>query len=88
MTVELPMSHAAIVRFKGRVFMEPFVCLCCGTPISVRQFCYGRTCGPCDMGICQYAKGHFGDPRYFIGHQEGHGGRDIFESAPKEDEEE
>ena len=34
------------------VFSPPFKCMCCGKDICARQFAWGRTCGPCDMGAC------------------------------------
>lgn len=67
--------------FKDRRFYAPFRCLCCGTEVDIKQFCYGRCCGLCDMGVCQYAKGHFHDMRYYIGYWSGHGRKDIFAEA-------
>ena len=60
------------VLFKGKKFVAPFKCLCCGKEIDVKQFCYGRTCGYCDMGRCQ--------PKLFK-YEKGHGRKDIFEQA-------
>lgn len=55
--------------FKGRRFYVPFKCLCCGKEISTEQFCYGRTCGYCDIGQCQDK---------YLGYKKGHGRKDIF----------
>lgn len=41
------------VDFRGQRFTYPFLCFCCGKEVHIRQFCYGRTCGVCDTGICQ-----------------------------------
>lgn len=43
---------AVFVDFGGRRYKPPFRCLCCGKPVSLAQFCYGRLCGPCDCGAC------------------------------------
>ncbi len=43
------------VCFDGLVFCYPFVCLCCGVQIDVEQFCFGRSCGRCDVGHCDHA---------------------------------
>ena len=49
------------------VFSPPFKCMCCGKDICARQFAWGRTCGPCDMGGCdpanQVYSPHYGHPR-------------------------
>ena len=41
------------VDYEGYRFKKPFRCMCCGKEICARQFAYGRSCGPCDMGACQ-----------------------------------
>lgn len=43
------------VEWKGRRFKPPFLCLCCGKETCMRQFAYGRACGPCDTGSCNAA---------------------------------
>lgn len=40
------------VDFEGYRFREPFRCMCCGKPVDMKQFAFGRTCGPCDLGAC------------------------------------
>lgn len=47
------------VDFGGRRYRPPFRCLCCGTKVSLAQFCYGRLCGSCDVGACQYGNRSF-----------------------------
>lgn len=39
--------------YEGYRFPAPFRCMCCGVETSPEQWAYGRTCGPCDTGICQ-----------------------------------
>ena len=53
------------VDFKGWRFLAPFRCVCCGVVISVQQFCFGRSYGPCDMGRCRHSKSRlfFSGPR-------------------------
>lgn len=73
------------VIFKDKIWVEPFFCLCCGKKIDIKQFCWGRLCGYCDMGSCQ-SKENRGNGKkiiYYgkvIGYYEnGHGKKDIFE---------
>lgn len=42
------------VDYKGWRFRPPYRCMCCGVMISIRQFCFGRACGPCDCGQRRY----------------------------------
>ena len=55
------------LAYEGWEFGPPFKCMCCGKDTCARQFAFGRTCGPCDMGACdrhnrafkkKYAHGH------------------------------
>jgi hypothetical protein len=46
------------VDFKGWRFRPPFRCMCCGTMISLEQFCFGRACALCDTGRCNHPKTH------------------------------
>ncbi len=46
-------DRKAWVDFKGWRFRAPWRCMCCGKAISLRQFCFGRCCGPCDCGQCR-----------------------------------
>lgn len=64
------------VDFRGKRYYAPFRCLCCGVKVSDEQFCYGRTCGYCDCGKCNknLKKGE-------IVFEEGHGRKDIINSA-------
>lgn len=41
------------VEYEGVRFLPPFLCMCCGVEVEVRQWAYGRACGKCDTGICQ-----------------------------------
>ncbi len=85
MTTEMKLARKDLpniekfVIFKGKKFTPPFKCLCCGIDVGDKQFCYGRTCGYCDMGSCN---------RGVFKYEEGHGRKDIFEEAEdyKEDE--
>uniref|UniRef100_A0A6H1ZKW2 Uncharacterized protein n=2 Tax=viral metagenome TaxID=1070528 RepID=A0A6H1ZKW2_9ZZZZ len=52
------------VNFKGKEYTPPFKCLCCGKEICMRQFAYGRCCGPCDIGMCQPRNKTY-NPKYF-----------------------
>lgn len=56
------------VDFKGWRFRAPFRCLCCGSMVSLRQFCFGRCCAPCDVGKCRHrrAPGCYSGPRELI----------------------
>lgn len=45
-------SDDSRVDFQGYRFRKPFRCICCGKEICMRQFAYGRACGPCDVGAC------------------------------------
>lgn len=54
-----PDSPDSWVDFRGYRFKPPFYCMCCGKVICARQFAYGRCCGPCDMGACQYGNRAF-----------------------------
>jgi hypothetical protein len=42
------------IMFKGVEYNEPFHCLCCGKRVSPQQFAFGRSCAPCDLGLCQH----------------------------------
>ena len=48
-----PDRPEAWVNYRGFIFRPPFRCMCCGNETCVRQWAYGRTCGPCDTGSCQ-----------------------------------
>lgn len=58
---ELSKQPDVCVDFRGQRFTYPFLCLCCGKEVHIAQFCYGRSCGPCDCGSCQR------DPRFAHG---------------------
>ena len=50
------------MNFKAWRFRAPWRCMCCGKMISLRQFCFGRACGPCDSGKCIGHQQNFGHP--------------------------
>lgn len=62
------MSEENFVDFKGWRFRAPFRCMCCGAMVSIRQFCFGRSCAPCDTGRCRHVRrsGSFSGPRELI----------------------
>lgn len=41
------------VDYEGERFVAPFLCMCCGVEVDVRQWAFGRACGLCDTGACQ-----------------------------------
>lgn len=45
-------SDNSWVDFRNYRFRKPFRCICCGKEICMRQFAFGRACGPCDVGAC------------------------------------
>jgi hypothetical protein len=47
------MVAETFVDFRGHRYTPPFRCLCCGSPVSLEQFCWGRMCAYCDVGACQ-----------------------------------
>ncbi len=54
-----PDLEDSYVDFRGYRFRLPFRCMCCGKIICMRQFAYGRCCGPCDTGSCQTGNSAF-----------------------------
>ena len=49
-------THETWVDFEGYRFKSPFLCMCCGQRICARQFAFGRCCGTCAMGACQFGQ--------------------------------
>lgn len=49
-----PDTDGISVVFRDFRFSRPFRCICCGQEICARQFAWGRACGKCDAGACQY----------------------------------
>lgn len=48
-----PDPSNSYVDYRGYRFKKPFRCMCCGKEVCARQFAFGRTCAPCDIGACQ-----------------------------------
>lgn len=67
-TLENNSSNDNFVDFKGWRFRAPWRCMCCGMIISLQQFCFGRSCGGCDLGRCNHEKGsaYYSGPRELI----------------------
>lgn len=43
-----PIYSEIVIINNGKYF-----CLCCGLPISLKQFCWSTLCGHCDCGRCE-----------------------------------
>ena len=41
------------VLLEGVKYFAPFLCMCCGCEVEIRQWAFGRACGKCDTGVCQ-----------------------------------
>ena len=65
-----PAADSDFVDFKGWRFRPPFRCMCCGVIVSLRQFCFGRTCGSCDLGHCRHHKLEGSQRRHYSGPRE------------------
>lgn len=57
-----PDPDGSYVDFRGYRFKKPFLCMCCGKRVCMRQFAFGRCCGPCDVGACQTGNRAFNIP--------------------------
>ena len=49
-----PDTDDVFVEARGVRFTRPFRCICCGVEICGEQFAWGRMCGVCDSGTCEY----------------------------------
>lgn len=47
-----PEDRDKYVDFRGWRLRAPWRCMCCGRLVSLRQFCFGRSCAYCDTGAC------------------------------------
>lgn len=44
-----PVPAGVHVDYRGWRFTAPFICMGCGIPVCVHQWCFSRSCGPCDV---------------------------------------
>src|ERR1700694_1849461 len=71
-------DRSSYVDFRGHRYSAPWRGPCCGTPVEVTQFLFGRMCPYCDLGRCNLGIASNNSMIY----EAGHGIDDVILAAP------